>query len=190
MPTTVMGHAVDFDLFADDGLLTAEAAAPESVRDHRDGVGARSPVLVGQERPSRGRADAEKREVGRRHDLGDEPLRLRDAGEVEVEAGVSGHGLERTRMLAQTLELRRRPREGLGRPALLLVGDRHGHERVRLPVGERAQHRRVEDREDRRDRADPEPERQDRDGGEARVAEQPAKRVAGVLQESAHQLTR
>ena len=70
------------------------------------------------------------------------------------------------------------------------VRDRDRHERVRVAVGKRTQHGRVENREDRRDRADPEPERQDGDGGEARVPGEPAEGVAGVLGESAHQLTR
>ena len=50
--------------------------------------------------------------------------------------------------------------------------------------GERLQQQRVRDAEDAGVRADPQPERDHRDGGESRVLAQDARRVAKVLQES------
>ena len=158
--------AVDGDAGAEDAGVLPEALLPESVRDDDDVVSAL--LLVGPERSSQDRLNAEGREeVGRgdrrRHALRSVPSA--DHGEAEHRA--RGERREDGLSLAVVEEVRRRDRR------LVAPSERteHVHELLGPLVGQRLQEHRVDDAEHRAVGADSDAQGEHDEHGECRAAE-------------------
>ncbi len=132
--------------------------------------------LRGQEEPPEGRLHAEDRQDVRGHP--DRPDLLGGVAARQVRAPVLGgaHVLERAALRLPVEEVR-----GRDRPVAAL----EDHDQARgVRVGQRPHEDRVDDREDRRARADAEREGQDGDGRKSRRAAEESQPVARVLPEA------
>jgi hypothetical protein len=156
------------DAAAEYVVVTAEVRLPCRVTQHDD-VGARR-VILRQQRPAEHRTDAEQREVLRVHARDAQPDRVRSAvhrlrhivhrrGHAHIRCGLADRGHFRVgergdrQLLARLREHRPVQPPHFVRP---------------LDVRRRAQQQPVDDAEDRRVRAEPERQRQDDRGGQAR----------------------
>ena len=172
------GTAVDLDGPPDDGRIAAEAALPEAVAEDHDLI---VPVgtFVGREGAAEHRRDAEGREEARHDELRDELLRPAVAGEVDPVVVETGHRRERRFPLLPPAVVERGDDVLAAGTLRALFPDRH--ETGRLLEGQTLDEHGVDDREDRRVRADAQGESRDRDGGEAGVFAERAGREAEVL---------
>ena len=138
-PMTTRGTPVQGERPPDDGRVAAKAAPPETVAQHHDAV-VPGLVLVGQERPAEGGADAEHvEEVDRRIDAG-ETCGLARARQAERRAAVDrGQAVERAAHVAHVAVLGSRER-------LAALGP-DDDEMPRIPERQGLEEDRVDDRE-------------------------------------------
>ena len=165
----------------DYGGARTEAPAPQAATDEDHGCRT-EPVVCGVEVTARHGVDSEDaEEVGRDH-LAAEVLGLPSSGHVGVLPAERGQALEAAAVLLPVDEVR--------------IGDRHArevrrrlaepHQAVGIAVGQRLEENAVDDAEDGGVGADPERQRDHRDGREARVPGQHAQAVPNVLEQDPH----
>ena len=159
--------AIELDVAADDARVAVEARPPEPFA-HDDGVGATIVVFL-RERPTDDRLDPEHVEKARHDPLPRDRLggpvfavhhhaaNARDEAGDLVEGAIAFHPVEQVE--------RRHP---AARRSLLLLP--HHHQPIGRRKRQRPQQRRVNQREDRAVGANPESQRDDRDGGKSRRA--------------------
>ncbi len=174
-----VGLAVERDALARDVLRHRELALPHALPQHDDRPGT-GLVLLRKKRPAQHRLDAEQRkELGRDH-VGLEPLRLARPGQVEVVRAIGAERREDAVVLppVQVVEVGdrthpERPRPRVDGVELLRSREREGIEQHPADHGEEG-----------RVRADPERQREHRDGREARVPAQNPEPVSNILPEA------
>src|SRR5262249_44638078 len=145
----------------------AEALLPLAVAEHADQLLARTLIFVRQEAAADQRSRAEDREVVAADDLAEHLLRLAAAaGDVERNALVRRDVGEHLVLLAQIAIVRRRALQESAAPERVLVplvAGEHRDQLRRILDRQRMQQHRIDQREDRRVRADAERQRQRRD---------------------------
>ena len=172
--------AVQAHVRADDSRVARELALPRAVRDHGHLVAARLRLFIRERAAERG-LRAQRAPQRRRRLQADEALRRARRGEVEALARVHREVLERRRLrLAVEVVRDRRARVVEAHLRVVVV---HLHEPLAVVVRQRLEQQPVDDREDRRVRADAERERRDGGDEEPRLREQAAQAVADVLDE-------
>ncbi len=175
--------AVELNGAADDGRIAGEAALPETVAQDRDRVVSLRTFIVGERAPDQ-RRDAERREEVGRDVHADDFFRRARSGQVDAVVVERRDPLECRRALAPADEVRRREHVGAARPPR--VGFPHHDQASGIAERQRLEQHRVDDREDRRVRADAQRERQHRDRREARRAQAQTDGVADVLKDVVH----
>ena len=126
-------------------------------------------VLLGQKGASQRRLDPERPEVTGRNDLRDDALGFSASRDVRVGARESCYALEGGGRPAEMLELRIGPPELAGASCRARASQIQHRETVGLGKGERTEQGRVDQAVDGRHGADPERERQQHDGDQART---------------------
>ncbi len=175
------GLAVQRERAADHLGVAAEAALPESVRQHHDLLVARDVVRGTEGAPERRRDPQHVEEVG-----GDaqprDPLRVLVAVQVPAPVREARDALERAGAVAVVAELGQREGIAVGRG----VAGVDPVEPLRLGEGQRLEQHRVQDAVERRVGADPERQRHEREQREAGGEGEAAQRVAQVLGDVVH----
>ena len=136
-------------------------------------------TFVGREGAAEHRRGAQGRKETRHDELRDQLLRPAVAGEVDPGVVETGHRRERRFPLLPPAVVERGDDVLAAGTLRVLLPDRH--ETGRFLEGQTLDEHGVDDREDRRVRADAQGERRDRDGGEAGVLAERAGREAEVL---------
>ena len=143
--------SIELDQFADDTAIGAEARAPESITDERDGVVVRDFVLSGVQLPDQ-RAHADCRERLGRQDAGTHALRLAGARQVDTRLTKRREESERTVLRLEVGEI--------GIRVYVLVHTEppivhpHHHDPLCVGKGEWLEDDAVDNAEDRGGRAD------------------------------------
>ena len=166
--------SIEQQRLADRVRRAAEPLLPVVVADHGGGTVRRAPpvVCVGEGPPEDGGDAQDVEEPSARVQAVDELGLSRRRG-VEAVGRPCGRAVEEGRTVTNLFPDRIRPRV-----AVLVEGD--DRELLRRLHRQRPQHQRVEDRKNRRVGADPQRERQDRDGGDDRRRAQRAIGVAEI----------
>ena len=171
---------VHLEHLPDDVPVAAELALPVRVADDQHRRRARL-VVVGHERAAEDRLDAEDAEEVRRDHAGVDAIGLAALQQVEIHLVEFDQRLELGRLVAVgEVFLDRHAGVGAADERRRLADQ---HQPIAVGVGQRLQEHAVDDAEDRGVRADPEPERQDREQREAAVLEQRAHAEAQVVQQ-------
>ena len=173
---------------ADDVRIGAEAAAPQGIAEQGHAIGARD-LVVDRERPPQRGGDAKHLEEVGSDALRDQRFRLGSRQpQRQPAAGDGGHRFEylllrgpvaivlgrdehQERRVATERARRRRHRWALA----------HGHQAMLLVEWQAAEHHRVDDREDRRGRADAEREHDQRRDGESPVRPKRSNRAPEIV---------
>jgi len=177
--------AVERERAADRGRLSAEALAPEAVRQHHDGLRAGSGVL-GEQQPTRRGARADEREKRRRDRDARDARRLAAARLEKGAPPVGRQPVERARRaVAPGMEgefAEQRPHRRVRAGVVL----REAHQPVGVGIRQRAQQHAVGHREERRIGADAQRQRHERRDREPPLPRHRAQRLPDVSCEVVH----
>ena len=153
---------------SDDLRVAAETPAPQAVTQDDDGPSI-GRVFLGQEPSARGQSQAEHRLKALRHARDDDAFRFAIACEV---LAVQPHRRNVRKDVARVPQIVVARRGDRGPRHVGRVPVPHDDESIGMRKWQRGEQHAANDREDRGVGANPERQRQDRDGGESRSADQ------------------
>jgi len=179
MPMTVLSMPFSVMWAPDDPRIAAEVALPKTFPDHRDAGAARAVLTVGK-RSTEHRLDAEQREQRRCHGAAGQLLGILAAREVEGREAERADRRKRPRLLLPRQVVQHRGGERRQIQCVVLFGD--PDETVRMIVGQRPKHHRVDDAEDRGVGADGERDGEHHGEREQRRLAQHPHRIAKIVQ--------